>query len=62
MTAVIEPLRAISTRSEGKDEFADESAERYRFGVEAMESQEIRVVTMNDLARAAEAARLDLRL
>jgi hypothetical protein len=30
--------------------------------VEAMESQNIRVVTTNDLARAAETARLDLRV
>jgi hypothetical protein len=54
LTAVIEPLRDISEK--------DESVERYRFAVEAMESQEIRVVTMNDLVRAAETARRDLRL
>jgi hypothetical protein len=54
LTAVIEPLRALSEE--------DESVQRYRFGVEAMESQEIRVVTMNDLARAAETAKMDLRL
>ena len=54
LTAVIEPLRAVS------DE--DESVERYRFGVEAMESQQIRVLTISDLARAAQTARMDLRL
>jgi hypothetical protein len=54
LTAVVEPLRAVS------DE--DESVERFRFGVEAMESQEIRVLTMNDLARAAQAARMELLL
>jgi hypothetical protein len=54
LTAVVEPLRNIS------DE--DESAERYRFGVETMESQNIRVLTINDLARAAETAKMDLRL
>ena len=54
LTAVIEPLRAVS------DE--DESVERYRFGVEAMESQQIRVLTISDLARAAQTAKMDLRL
>ena len=37
-------------------------AERYRFGVEAMESQEIRVMTVSDLARIAETARVELRV
>ena len=63
LTAVVEPLRAVS---DGDEEHASglepESTERYRFGVETMESQQIRVVTMNDLARAAETARIDLRL
>ena len=54
LTAVVEPLRSVSEEDEG--------SQRYRFGVETMESQQIRVVTMNDLARAAETARLDLRL
>jgi hypothetical protein len=56
LTAVVEPLRAVS------DDNQDEDVERYRFGVQAMESQDIRVVTMNDLARAAETARIDLRI
>jgi hypothetical protein len=30
--------------------------------VDAMEMQEIRVLTINDLARAAETARIELRL
>lgn len=54
LTAIVEPLRAISGE--------DDSLERYRFGVETMESQEIRVLTMNDLARAAETARTELRI
>jgi hypothetical protein len=58
LTAVVEPLRTVA--GEGEDE--TESMERYRFGVETMESQQIRVVTMNDLVRAAAAARVDLRL
>jgi Protein of unknown function (DUF3037) len=54
LTAVVEPLRAVS-------DLEDEAVERYRFGVEAMERQEIRVVTLNDLARVAETARVELR-
>jgi hypothetical protein len=55
LTAVVEPLRAVSDTE-------DEAMERYRFGVEAMERQEIRVVTLNDLARVAETAKLELRV
>ena len=55
LTAIVEPLRAVS-------ETEDEAMERYRFGVEAMERQEIRVVTLNDLARVAETARVELRV
>jgi DUF3037 family protein len=58
LTAVVEPLRALSDREDG----GDEETARYRFGVEAMENQEIRVLTMNDLARAAGTAKLDLRI
>jgi len=54
LTAVVEPLRAVS-------DLEDEAVERYRFGVEAMERQEIRVVTLSDLARVAETARVELR-
>jgi hypothetical protein len=55
LTAVVEPLRAVS-------DIEDEALERYRFGVEAMEREEIRVVTVNDLARVAETARVELRV
>jgi hypothetical protein len=55
LTAVVEPLRAISG-----EELEEEATERYRFGVEAMEQQAIRVVTVLDLARAAQTARLEL--
>jgi hypothetical protein len=55
LTAVVEPLRAVS-------ETEDEAMERYRFGVEAMERQAIRVVTLSDLARVAETARVELRV
>jgi Protein of unknown function (DUF3037) len=55
LTAVVEPLRSISNME-------DEVIDRYRFGVEAMEREEIRVVTVNDLARVAETARVELRI
>jgi Protein of unknown function (DUF3037) len=55
LTAIVEPLRIVSDTE-------DEAMERYRFGVEAMERQEIRVVTLSDLARVAETARLELRV
>jgi Protein of unknown function (DUF3037) len=55
LTAIVEPLRAVSDTE-------DEAMERYRFGVEAMERQEIRVVTVSDLARVAETARVELRV
>jgi len=55
LTAIVEPLRAVSDTE-------DEAMERYRFGVEAMERQEIRVVTLNDLARVTETARIELRV
>ena len=57
LTAVVEPLRAIS----GED-VESEAADRYRFGVEAMEREQIRVITVSDLARAAETARVELRV
>ncbi len=58
LTAVVEPLRAVAAG----DDAGTESAERYQFGVDAMESQEIRVVTIADLARVAETARVELGL
>ena len=54
LTAVVEAMRSV----EGEEE----AAERYRFGVEAMEREAIRVVTLSDLARVAEAARVELRV
>jgi DUF3037 family protein len=55
LTAIVEPLRSVSDTE-------DEAMERYRFGVETMERQEIRVVTLSDLARVAETARVELRV
>ena len=57
LTAVVEPLRAVT----GADT-DNEAIDRYRFGVEAMERESIRVVTISDLARVAETARLELRV
>jgi hypothetical protein len=51
----VEPLRTVS-------EVEDEAMERYRFCVEAMEQEAIRVVTLSDLARVAETARIELRV
>jgi hypothetical protein len=58
MTAIVEPMRLV-TDAESE---IDEAMERYRFGVEAMERQEIRVMTISDLARIAATARVELRV
>jgi len=58
LTAVVEPLRSVGDA----DDANDEGTERYRFGVETMERQEIRVVTLSDLARAAATAQRELGL
>ena len=55
LTAVVEPIRFVA-EEEG------EAEERYRFGVETLEQREIRVVTLNDLARVAATARYELNL
>lgn len=54
MTAVVEPLRNLGEVAE--------AVERYRFGVEAMERAAIRVMTLTDLPRIAEKARVELRV
>ncbi len=55
LTAVVEALRTV-------DDAEEEARDRYRFGVETMERGQIRVVTVNDLARVAETARRELGL
>ena len=58
LTAIVEPLR--DGRGEpGEDE---DRIEQYRFGVETMEAEKIRVLTVNDLERVAETARRELRV
>ena len=54
LTALVEPVRSL-----GENE---EAVERYRFGVEALERAEIRVMTVNDLPRIAATARTELRV
>lgn len=55
LTAIVEPLR------DGNGEVG-EGVETYRFGVETMEAQQIRVLTVSDLGRVAETARRELRV
>ncbi len=52
LTAVVEPVRELD----------EDAAASYRFGVETMERQAVRVVTVHDLARVAETARVELRV
>lgn len=57
LTAIVEPLTTV--RNDDEDV---EQLEQYRFGVETMEQQSIRVLTVNDLERVAETARRELRV
>jgi hypothetical protein len=56
LTAIVEPLRDVA----GED--IEEEQASYRFGVETMERQHIRVLTTSDLVRVAETARRELRV
>ena len=56
LTAIVEPVARL-----GADE-APERLEVYRFGVETMEENRIRVLTTADLGRVAETARRELRV
>jgi hypothetical protein len=57
LTAVIEPLAQIRA---GEDD--EEGEAQYRFAIETMERQAIRVMTTTDLPRMAETAKRELRL
>lgn len=57
LTAVVEPISEVSTDREDNDRM-----EQYRFSVETMEAQSIRVMTTNDLPRMAETAQRELRV
>jgi hypothetical protein len=52
LTAIVEPLREVD----------EEEQVSYRFGVETMERESIRVLTTSDLGRVAETARRELRV
>lgn len=54
LTAVVEPVKE---RLENEERLA-----QYRFAVETMEAQRIRVLTTSDMERAAETARRELRV
>ena len=54
LTAVVEP---VGTRAEDEERLA-----QYRFAVETMEAQRIRVLTTSDMGRAADTARRELRV
>jgi hypothetical protein len=57
LTAIVEPVSKFA----GDDQDADRLAV-YRFGVEAMEEAQIRVLTTADLHRVADTARRELRV
>ena len=58
LTAIVEPLRD----NQGEVPADDDRVMQYRFGVETMEAQQIRVLTVNDLERVADTARRELRV
>jgi hypothetical protein len=57
LTAVIEPAAKVGATDE-----EPERLELYRFGVETMEEQQIRVLTTSDMGRVAETARRELHV
>jgi hypothetical protein len=57
LTAIIEPAAKLGATDE-----EPERLELYRFGVETMEENQIRVLTTSDLGRVAETARRELRV
>jgi hypothetical protein len=57
LTAVIEPAARVGATDEDP-----ERLEMYRFGVETMEENRIRVLTTSDMGRVAETARRELRI
>ncbi len=58
LTAIVEPLR----NGDGEVAVDSDQVTQYRFGVEIMEGQQIRVLTVNDLERVAETAKRELRV
>lgn len=62
LAAVVEPIRSVSPEKGNGEDFTDEASDLHRFGVATMESAGIRVLTISDVARAADTARIELRL
>ena len=58
LTAIVEPLR----NGNGDVPVDADVTAQYRFGIETMETQQIRVLTVNDLERVADTARRELRV
>jgi hypothetical protein len=57
LTALVEPITEVSENREDLDR-----VEQYRFAVEIMEAEDIRVLTTSDLPRVAETAQRELRV
>jgi hypothetical protein len=57
LTAFIEPAASLGASDEDPDRLA-----MYRFGVETMEENQIRVLTTSNMSRVAETARRELRI
>lgn len=65
LTAIVEPLRGLLGKNSEEilaSGAEEDRIEQYRFGVETMERNQIRVMTMADLPRIAERAREELRM
>ncbi len=65
LTAIVEPLRGLLGKNSEEILTTGAEADRveqYRFGVETMERNQIRVMTVADLPRIAERAREELRM
>jgi hypothetical protein len=58
LTAIVEPLRD----AQGDVNHDEHAEQQYRFGVETMEAQQIRVLTVSDLERVAATAQRELRV
>jgi hypothetical protein len=56
LTAIVEPMRDVAAGD------VEEEQASYRFGVETMERERIRVLTTSDLERVVETARRELRV
>jgi hypothetical protein len=62
LTAIVQPLGVWADRTEGEAEADGDRVAQYRFAVETMEREAIRVMTTGDLPRIAETARRELRV